>query len=132
MTNEEKLEIEKIIRETLPNALDLDRIKRMERSRAEAKPEPEPEKETKLYLISMSGDRMAFPMDNGSAVLHQSFYGRVTREKALKWMPDSFKFADIEVVAFSDARILPTPIKVALFAGVVGMAEVPTTILKEQ
>ena len=136
MTNIQKREVENVVRETilavLPDAFDQERNRRIARNTAEVKPEPEPKIEKKLYLISMSGDRLAFPMDNGNAVLHQSFYGWMDREKGTsRWIPDTFKTADIEVVAFSDARRLKNQINVSVFNNMVGVVEVQESVIRE-
>lgn len=95
--------------------------------RIESLARTEASKESRLYLITLAGHNLAFPDENGRAILVQCVYAKVSVDPA----SPSFFGGTIEVIALGEGRLLKTPVKLTLTGGgVVGMVEVPEGLLK--
>jgi hypothetical protein len=123
LSHEDKLELKDILREILPDALELERARHRERMASQpAKPEPEPERETKTYLVSMAGHLIAFPSEKGRAVMSQACYARITRQK-VRWS-DGWSIHEALVIADSDGRLLDHAFPIVLVGQISAMVEV--------
>lgn len=120
-TDEDKQQLKSLV----ADAMDEYREKRQLLARAN--PEVQ-EKQTRLYLITLTGHQIAFPDEDGRAVLNQVFYANVELTKK----DPHFYGGQVEVIAYGDGRLLAEPRGVLLASGaVVAMAEVPAGFLTE-
>ena len=113
-TSEDKAELALLIAQ----AMDEERDRRRKKYLAEQKEQDavHPALETKLYLMTTSPhSRVAFPDEKGRAVLHETFYARVTRKTSAPHA--SFALWDVEemtAVAFGDGKLLDKPFRVVM------------------
>jgi hypothetical protein len=122
LTDQDKLEVAEIVK----RELEADFHRRRE-LRLQSDAERQAKKTTKLYLVSLHSNVIAFPDEKGRAILSQAFYAKVTIDE-----DHSFYSGEVEVIAHGDGRRLSNPLKTIITGtAVVGLTEVPETILKD-
>lgn len=106
---EDKAELSKLITDALNNEGERRRTHYLEEQKANP-----PKVNTSIYLLTFPAhERIAFPDEKGRAILHDTFYARVTT-KGNEETPSIWGTTYIEAIAFGDGKLLDRPVKVVV------------------